>query len=211
MRSIVRVLGLFFILSIFQFNTPYDSHAVDVSLVGVAHQTLPGGSPLTFSKNFKFGQGLVLHFPEAITKFFNVPVGKGNLAFGIPIAITFGFEVGVFLIDREYTPSGGSVVSKPITVFPALLRIAANEAISLGVGGYFSLSRLSAAELTADDLVSSENGLLFSFRIDFAPSSAIGLMLDGRYGIGLSDAANASSLQYNDLQVLAGLRFGKLK
>jgi hypothetical protein len=209
--------GLFGLLSIIVLVGSTPAHAFHLSLVGSGDSTTPSitgastaNGPLTGSGSFAFGGGALLGFHMGQV----VELELGAIYAGRKFSETDGVN------SRTYT---GNAIHVPV-----VLRFWLGRFISLGGGVYgnvgtgdFTISDstgVSATESYSGHLLgqlglrSQDYGALGSLKINIPFSQMVALTLDGRYLYSLTnsvaDTSTGATYKFNDIQVLAGLRFG---
>ncbi len=157
----------------------------------------------------------------------------GGLEFSFPFGGNLSFDFGGLYVPRKYqtdvtsgATKGASIVSTQTALqVPVLLRWWLGRMFSIGVGGYYdkyvgdikqsttlapglkattsALTYLDASQSTSD------YGATAAIGFDFPLGVSSGLVIDGRYNLGLGNQVTTSStVKFSDVQVLVGLRFG---
>lgn len=226
MKNIISVLILFIL---FFIAPSTGAEGVTVALVGTASKSRPKveytnstslstdslSSTGSFSNKFGYGGGLIVTLPPSLGKKL-IGESSGKAFVGIPVTLNLGIEVGALYLVRKYTSDQATSTGAPpspykILQFPVVFRLLLGEAISIG-GGFF-YARPKDSIPTTYSINGSEYGALASLKFNFFPNSPMGFIVDGRYSMTLSNTSSAlgTSVKYNDIQVISGIRFGKSK
>ena len=176
----------------------------------------------------------------ALNPAITVDSSKGKFAFGGGASVVFGgpvfgVEVGVSYLTSEGTTmlsqSGVTVDISPkwsYVQIPLLARMNLGRVVSLGLGGYYNkavgklvtTSQGTTVEGSFDDALasglpmkSSSYGALASLAFDIPLGASAGLVIDGRYALGLADVSldssvNGYSWKPSDIQAYVGIRLG---
>jgi hypothetical protein len=153
----------------------------------------------------------------------------GGAQFEIMFGQVVGLEFGGIYLGRKFSQTDSTV---PITLestytyvqIPLQLRFWLGRFVTLGVGGYYAIPvgdiKFSALGIEGTStyagagLKTSDYGLLGSLGFNIPLGPAVGLMVEGRYAMGLQDlnvtANPAGTVKWSDIQFLAGLRFGMM-
>ncbi|MGZ3695692.1 MAG: outer membrane beta-barrel protein [Bdellovibrionota bacterium] len=188
--------------------TASPAHAMRFSLVGAANMSEPKVAGTEYTAANGFGYGGLLEF--GIMPFFTMELG----ALSLPRKYEYGTVVPV---------AGHTTVRLKMLEVPLVFKAYLGHALSLGVGGYyakykgdityettdaFGQTSITSKTLAEANHSASDYGLVTSVGLYFPLAPLTRIIVDGRYTLGIKDNnIGAGTTTYNDLQVLAGIRF----
>ncbi|MGE3260646.1 MAG: outer membrane beta-barrel protein [Bacteriovoracia bacterium] len=199
---------LFLTLTLAALISSTPAWAMRFALVGAANMSEPKVAGTEYTAKNGFGYGALLEF--GIVPFFTMEMGALKLA--------RNYEYGAVVPTISSTEAKMKMIEFPV-VFKAYL----GHALSLGIGGYyakyqgdisyektdaFGVKSITSQSLRAANHSESDYGLVTSLGLYFPLAPLTRIMVDGRYTLGIKDNnIGAGTTTYNDLQLLAGIRF----
>ena len=221
MKKLKIVLGIGSII----FLASTEAHAFSISVVGAFNDSNPSTGAISGFSGGATGAG------ASATGF------GGGALFGFGGAGPIGFELGALYLPRNGTEAGSdgnngtytATIKSTVLEIPALLRFHLGHMFSVGAGAYYALG-MGTTTMTMTDAgqsgtaaasTGSDFGLLASAAVTIPLAPTLGIVIDGRYTMGLK-AANyplstlggilaggnppTMSAKYSDIQVLAGVK-----
>jgi hypothetical protein len=199
---------LFFLTLLTTATMSQSAHAMRFSLVGAANMSEPKVAGTKYTAVNGFGYGALLEF--GIMPFFTMELGA--------LSLPRNFEYGQNVPSVAHTTVKMKMLEVPV-VFKAYL----GHALSVGLGGYyakykgdisyestdaFGQTSVTNKTLSAAGHSASDYGLVTSLGLYIPLAPLTRIILDGRYTIGIkNNNIGAGTTTYNDLQLLAGVRF----
>lgn len=170
-----------------------------------------------------FSRPRIVDISGVFTPKFGFP--GGGLLLEIPFNRRLGFELDALYLSRVYDDSQNGLTTLRFAQGIAGFRYHASWTISFLVGGYYGtgIGKIKVAGDTATykewGFKTGDYGLVGGLGLDFHLGRVVAFFLEGRYTYGLSNnltstfiAANPSSkFSFDDVVVLAGFRFGRMK
>jgi hypothetical protein len=133
-----------------------------------------------------------------------------------------GVELGLQQLDRRFA-IGDDRISTEYFNIPLSLRVWLGDAVSFGFGPSLAIGSGTVVVASAANpnlvrnlsfneasLKGLDIGFTMSTQVQLLPESRIGMTLGAQYSFSLLNHASAGDFRYTDLQVLAGIRIGRL-
>ncbi len=146
----------------------------------------------------------------------------GGAQLEFPLGPRLGLEIGGVYLPRTFKFADSSIpLSFNITLnyvqIPVQFRIWLSRIMNIGLGGYYAVGTGTSVggvsgNFSDFNYKTSDYGVLGSVGFNFPLGSSVGLLVEGRYALGLADIQStpnpAGTTKWSDIQGIVGLRFG---